>query len=128
MNKLKITETSYGADSPVWLRDDHGYEAADDIVLDSALFTGTFTDGYVPSGVTLGKVTATSKYGPYSDAAVDGRQVMVGHLKTARRVASTDPVQAAVVLHGVVVESKLPTNHGLDAAGKADVKGQLVYR
>lgn len=124
---LTPTETPFGADDRSWLGSAHGYDAADGITLDSDLFTATFTDGFVPSGVTLGKVTASGLYGPYDDAAVDGREVFAGHLKVATRITAGHNVGAAIVRHGKVVEANLPTDHGLDAAAKADVDGQIIY-
>ncbi len=119
--------TTYGSDSKEWLGSAHGVNNGDPVTLDGTLMVAVFTDGSVPSGVTLGKVTATGRYGPYSDAATDGRQTMVGHLLNPTKVATgTNPVEA-MIRHGHVVEAKLPTNHGLDAAGKTDVAGRFIY-
>lgn len=50
------------------------------IVLDRDLFNlaGTFTDGYIPSGVVLGKVTATGKYGPYGGLSNEVQTINLG--------------------------------------------------
>lgn len=69
--KLGITrETILPAEDHTWLGSAHGTQTADPITLDATLFdldpsTGDFPDGFIPSGVVLGKVTATDKYGPY---------------------------------------------------------------
>jgi hypothetical protein len=39
-----------------------------------------YANYYVPSGLVVGKVTASGLYGPYDDTAVDGRQTAVGYL------------------------------------------------
>jgi hypothetical protein len=90
-----------------------------------------FTNGRVPSGVVLGKITASGRYGPYDDAETDGREVAVGHLFTTTQLnrpeLGDDPavfrnVGGALLWHGEVVEAKLPTDHGLDANAKTDLK------
>lgn len=202
------------------------------ILLDRSLLTGTFPDGYIPSGIALGKVTATGLYGPYGaspnevqtidlgaatagtititfdgettaaiafnataatvetalealsninpgdvtvtggplpgtitltfggqyagtnvpevtvtpsgltggtvtvattveggGAVSDGREVNTGHLfaTVAYDTASTGDVAAALFWSGEVIEANLPTNHGLDDAGKADVDNHIAY-
>src|SRR3954468_9302311 len=59
---------------------------ADSITLARSLFdfVSNFPNKVLPSGVVLGKVTSAgatlNMYGPYDDAATDGRQVAVGFL------------------------------------------------
>lgn len=125
---LTVETTDYGSDSRRWLGSAHGFEAAPSITLKSDLFTPTFTDGRVPSGVALGKVTASGLYGPYSNAATDGRQTLAGHLKTAVKVTGTRNIGAALIEHGAVIVAELPENHGLDAAGQAEAAGRIIYR
>lgn len=101
-------------------------------ILDFALFTaGThYPNGFIPSGVLVGRVTTGGKLGPYSNAAVDGRQTAVGFLynavavptDTARKVAA-----AVVDCFAIVSESRLPSGHGLDAAAKAELP-MIAYR
>lgn len=95
-------------------------------VLDFALFDAEdhYPDGYIPSGVVLGRVTTGGRLGPYDGAASDGRETAVGHLYNAIQVpaATSRRVAAAVVdCFAVVDESKLPANHGLDAAARAEL-------
>lgn len=118
---LTPTTTSYGSDSKEWLGSAHATDTAEAITLDPALMLAVFVDGDVPSGVVLGKVTATGRYGPYDDAAVDGREVAKGHLFDGVKVVATHNIGAALLWHGQVVEAKLPADHGLDAAAKADL-------
>lgn len=128
LHDLTITSTDYGSDDKSWLGSAHGFDAMPTITLDSDLFTATFTDGHVPSGVTLGRVTASGLYGPYDDGAVDGRETMVGHLGEARQIEAGKNIPAPLFRHGQVIEANLPDNHGLNAAGKADVDGRIDYR
>lgn len=127
-----IRTTTYISEDMTWLASAHGTSTADTITLDLSLFTaGThFPNGFIPAGMTLGKVTATGVYGPYNNALATGVEVMVGHLYKPVNVA-TDNVagkaMGALLRHCMVVESKLPTNHGLDSAGKTDVAGRIIY-
>lgn len=95
-------------------------------IINFALFTaGThYPNGFIPSGVLLGRVTTGGRLGPYDNAATDGRQTAVGHLYNATRVPADTARRVAVAIvdsFAVVSESRLPTGHGLDAAGKAEL-------
>jgi hypothetical protein len=85
-----------------------------------------FPNGFIPSGVVLGKLTATGLYAPYVDGVGTGLQTAVGLLMVTVKMdplsAATADVPAALYWKGEVVESMLPTGHGLDAAGKVDLK------
>jgi hypothetical protein len=130
---LGITKTEYGTDSKEWVGSEN--HTTTSITLWNDAFLGTWTDGVVPSGVAIARVTAATggapvgTYVPYNNAGTDGREVLAGHLfsvygalKAGRRSG------AALYDSGPVRESKLPPNHGLDAAGKADVAGRIWYR
>lgn len=80
-----------------------------------------------PTGLTGGTVTvATATAG--GSAVSTGRQVAVGHLFTDVSVADqlvaagstslTGNVYVPILIRGLVLEAKLPANHGLDAAAK----------
>lgn len=123
---LKITEEAFSNEDQRWLGGDHGTDICDSITLDADLFLATFPNGIVPSGVWLGKITATGLYGPYNNTALDGREVNRGALfKTTNlrgtTAATAQDVTAALFWHGEVVEAYLPVGHGLDAAGRADL-------
>lgn len=114
-------ETIYANENLNWLGSAHGTQEAESATLDDALFpVGTWADRIVKSGTVIGKVTATGKFGPYDNAAVDGRQTAVGHLLSTSDVSKGDVV-APYIWHGQVVEAKLPANHGLNAAAKAEL-------
>lgn len=124
--KLGIVRQTFAApEDQSWLGSAHGTNEADSITLHGASFIGTFADGHVPSGVVVAKYTAGANaglYGPYSDAGADGLDTAAGHLFTTTDVGTTGVnTSAALYWHGEVVESKLPTGHGLTAAAKADL-------
>lgn len=125
------TETFSPVEDHTWLGSAHGTDNCDSITLDGDAFLATFANGIVPSGVVLGRVTATGLYRPYADGAVDGTEVARGHLFTTvdlggTTAATVGNVAAALLWHGEVVEANLPTGHGLDAAAKADLP-QIRY-
>jgi hypothetical protein len=126
---LTLRTQSFGSDDQSWLGSEHGTGATESVVLDTSLFTaGThYPDGFFKSGIPLGRITTGGKYGPYSDAASDGRQVLVGFLFAAVKapsVTTIDPA-GAMLTHGKIRESRLPV--AVDAAGKADVAGSIRF-
>lgn len=242
---ISVRTESFTVEDQSWLGSAHGTDSTETITLDLSLFTaGThYPNGYIPSGMCLGKRTSNGLYGPYGaspsevqtltfdatggtytvafdgspatsnityanaagDAATlqaaleslptinpgdvtvtrgtpagnvtiftvtfggqwvgrdvptiaitesltggsgtlvpavgtagggsvtNGTETLVGHLFTSVRVslpgasATTNAHGAALLVHGKVREANLPTNHGLDAAGKADVAGRIRY-
>lgn len=106
---------------------------ADSIVLDRSGFdlVTAFPNGFIPSGVCLGQITATGLYVPYLDAAADGTNVAKGFLAVSvvmypNQAATADEL-AALYWKGEVDESYLPTGHGLDAAGKVDLAAKFRF-
>lgn len=129
---LKVRETTYISEDMRWLGSAHGTEMTDTITLNLSLFTaGThFPNGFLPSGLVLGKVTATGLYGIYNDALSNGQEVAVGHLYKPVYVHSDNvagTALGAIFTHGQVVEARLPSGHGLNAAAKVDVAGRIQY-
>lgn len=90
-----------------------------------------FPNGYLPSGIVLGLITATKLLGPYSDAGGGGLDTAVGFLAVAqvlgRDEAATSDILVPLYWRGVVDESFLPTGHGLTAAAKADLASKFVF-
>ena len=131
MNLAPITET-FGQDNQSWLASAHGTDAARSITLDTSAFTsGThYPNGYFPSGLVLGRITATGLYGPYSDAASDGTQTAVGFLFVSVKAPSvnTVDVQGALLWHGAVIAANLPIPASLDTNGKADLAAKFDIR
>jgi hypothetical protein len=125
---LTLRKTTYLTDKQDWLGSEHGTSATRSITLDTSAFTaGThYPNGYFPSGLPLGKITATGLYGPYNDANSDGTQTLAGFLFTDVVPGSptTVDVQGALFEHGKVIEAKLPV--AIDAAGRVDVAGKII--
>lgn len=125
---LSPTVETFGQDDQTWLGSAHGTDHARSITLDKSAFTaGThYPAGYFPSGLPLGLITASQKYGPYTPAATDGTETLAGFLLTPVSVpsADVDPI-GALFEHGRVVEANLPV--AIDAAGRADVAGRITF-
>lgn len=128
---LSLKTESFTQDRRDWLGSGHGTDAPVSVSLDVTKFTaGThYPDGYLKSGIPLGKITASGLYGPYDDTATDGRQTCVGFLFTAqdvnaRRVTSTKVV-GSMLLHCFIREAKLPVS--IDANGKADLGARVIF-
>jgi hypothetical protein len=110
------TETTVTADRR-WLLSTFGTETNKTITLDLSKFTaGTHytaaangLPNRIPSGLPLGKVTASGLYAPYNSGASDGTQTFAGLLEfdTAFNTGSTK-VGAALRIVGDVDVSQLP--------------------
>lgn len=128
MTDISVRSTTYQVENRSWLLGPHGTEpgATPSVTLDISTFTKSthYPNGYVPSGMPLGKITASGKYGPYDDSANDGRQTCKGLLFSSTRVVydngdTATSVGAAILVHGFVDAAKLPVT--LDGAGKTDL-------
>jgi Bacteriophage lambda head decoration protein D len=126
---LTLRTESWGTDDQSWLGSRHGIGECASVTLDKSTFTlGThYPNGYFKSGIKLAKITATGKYGPYDNAASDGREVFAGILFAPVPVSTSDidPV-GAMLDHGKVVNAKL-VGGALDAAGMADAAGRIIF-
>lgn len=131
MTSISVKQgVTYVGENRSWLQSPHGTDPGTNpnATLDVSKFTQAthYPDGYVRSGIVLGKVTATGLYGPYDNTASDGREVAAGHLFGSLSVTGETKVAGALVVHGFVDAAKLPANHGLDTAGRADLKN-IIY-
>jgi hypothetical protein len=105
----------------------------DSVVLDRSAFdlVTAFPNGYLPSGLVLGKITATGLYGPYADAGAGGLDTAVGFLgadiEMRSNQASTADELAPLLWHGEIDESALPTGHGLTSAAKVDLAAKFRF-
>lgn len=127
---ISVRTTTYGVENRSWLGSAHGTEATRTVTLDVSAFTEAthYPDGYIPSGVVLGRITASGLYGPYDNAAVDGRELAAGFLFNSTTVNGTADLGAPLLEHGMVIEDKLPSNSGLDAAAALEMAGRIVIR
>lgn len=128
MTSLNVTRTTLQAENRSWLRGPHGTEpgANPNVTLDVSKFTAGihYPNGFIPSGIVLGKITASGKYGPYEAAATDGRETAAGFLFGSLTVQGTAPIASGLVMHGFVNAAKLPLQSGigaLDAAARVDL-------
>ncbi|MBC9954939.1 head decoration protein [Leucobacter sp. cx-42] len=124
MTSLNAHVTEFQAEDRSWLRGPHGVGAGatPSATLLVALFDKTqhYPNGFIPSGIVLGKVTATGVHGPYDPAADDGRQVAAGLLFGSLTV-NGDRLGGAIVTHAFVTAERLPVESGtgsLDAAAR----------
>lgn len=94
-----------------------------DVTLDGSLFpAGTFPDGLVKAGTYIGVVTASKLGGPYSNAAVDGRETARGVLVNDVVIKPGRRFLTAIAYGGSGIQRKfLPANSGRDAAAEADL-------
>lgn len=126
MGIAQKTETFVSPEDHSWLGKSIGFDQMDPGTLDVDVFLAHgFATGFIPSGVVLGKVTATGLLVPYTDAATygAGSDTAVGHLGTSKSLGTTagQKEPCAIFWLGEVIEAKLPASHGLTAAAKADL-------
>jgi hypothetical protein len=126
-------ESAFQNDDKSWIRRREGLDDMMGVTLDLTTFTLAthYPNGFLPSGLALGKITATGLYGIYSNAALDGRQDGRGFLGSAidmNPVPASNKSVGALFWRGTVREVRLPANHGVDAPFKVDVgpTGALV--
>lgn len=76
---LSMRTEAFSFDDQSWLGSAHGTDAARTITLDTSAFTeGThYPNGYFPSGLPLGKITSSGKYGPYGASTSEVQTVTI---------------------------------------------------
>lgn len=127
MTSLNVNRFALQSENRSWLRGPHGTEpgANANITLDIPAFAGLYPNGFVPSGIVVGKITATGKYGPYEAAATNGTETAAGLLFGSLTVeAGASVVGGALVNHAYVNADKLPIKTGkgsLDTAARAEL-------
>jgi hypothetical protein len=122
MTDISVETTAYSGEDRSWLLSPHGTDpgTALNVTLDIAQFPDAVTDGYIPSGTVLGKVTASGKYGLYDNGAADGTEVAAGILfATVPVKAGQTQASSGMLVHCFVDAAKLT---GLDATARTDLK------
>lgn len=122
---LNPSITQIGRDDLSWLGSARGTSQAQSVTLVMASFTAAthYPDGYLLSGIPLGKYTSganSGKYGPYTAGAADGTQNLAGFLLTAvpaPRNSATTTVNGPLLDTGRVIVSKLPVSIDATAQG-----------
>lgn len=127
---LSLKQDTFSQDRRDWLGSEHGTDAPRGVTVDVTKFTQAthYPDGYLKSGIPLGKITTSGLYGPYDDAATDGRTTLVGFLYTGVEVVDhrgrvSAKVGGSILVHGFIRTDKLPVT--VDAAGLADVASRI---
>lgn len=128
MTSLNVRESNFQAEDRSWLRGPHGVEpgTTPTVTLLMSLFTKAdhYPNGFIPSGIVLGKVTASGVYGPYDPEASDGRETAAGLLFGSLTVDG-DRAASGLVVHAFVDAARLPIKTGegaLDSDARADLK------
>lgn len=122
----KIRTSSIGVGSEFeFLASEHGMYKRAGVTLDAAV-VGLDGDGhkYLVKGTTLGEITLSGKWGPYDDAANDGREIAKGFLLEQCDLKDGDVIAGAII-HGSVLEARVS---GLDASGKVDLAGAFLFQ
>jgi hypothetical protein len=120
---LRSTSLGVGPDYS-FLASEHTMVARAGVTLDAAT-VGADADGnkLLMAGTVLGKITASGKYGAYSNAAGDGRGTAVGFLNETVNLKDGDVV-ASMLEHGSVI---VPRTSGLDSNARTDMAGRFFY-
>jgi hypothetical protein len=91
MTSIAVETTAYQAEKRSWLIPQPGgigYGFTPSVTLDVSAFTAAthYPNGYLMSGIVLGKITATGLYGPYNDTLSTGQEVAAGLLFSSVKV------------------------------------------
>lgn len=129
MTRIGVRKGQAMAENRSWLLSQAGVGPGENpsIVLDVESFDAEehYPEGFIPSGIVLGKITASGQYGPYDATATDGRQTAVELLFGTLTVdAGAAMVGGAGVHRGEVDPARLPIASGagaLDAAARASL-------
>lgn len=113
---ISLHTEKFEQDDQTWLGAAHGTDMARSITLDNSAFTKAdhYPNGFLPSGLPLGKITDTGLYGPYSGSLTtpltDGTQTLAGFLLSVVKVPSDNTVDfgGALFEHGRVVLANVP--------------------
>lgn len=132
MTDISVFNTAFQVEKRDWLLSPHGTDPGTTLsgTLDvSALTAAThYPNGYVPSGLVLGIITATGLYAPYNDSLANGQEVAAGILFSSVKIPNTadttKDVGIGVLVHGFVKISKLPIANGATGRGYIDANGQ----
>ena len=140
---IKVTSEDYlGNEDRRWLGARLGADVCRSITLDASAFAAWHISerGFLPSGTVLGKITASGLYGPYDNAALDGREVAAGLLFNSTRLGNPEGTDLATAgdqgaplfWMGIVKISYLPAFAGgntgeLDAAAQVDLQNFIRF-
>jgi head decoration protein D len=134
MTDMTVGSVAYQVERRSWLLGPHGTEpgATPSITLDVSAFTAAthYPNGYIMSGIVLGRITATGLYAPMLAANSDGSQTAVGILFGSVKVPNlldlTKDVGGAMLVHGFVDAAKLPIANGATGGGFITTAGRAA--
>lgn len=117
--RLKSTTLSAPEDHS-WLGKSHGTDTCDPITLDGDAFLTSFTDGIIPSGVALAKVTSTGKYRQYA-GKVNEQQVVTVDATSGTYTLTFDGETTAAIAEGATAAAVKSALEGLSNINPGDV-------
>lgn len=135
-NIAVTTEDFLGNEDRRWLGTRMGANQCRSITLDESLFAANhLMNGALPSGVVLGQVTATKRFGPYNNGGTGGLDVAAGLLFSTTKLTAGGTGRIAVALFwgpGIVKTKYLPLLGGattglLDAAARTDLANFIRF-
>jgi len=119
-----LISTDFGHASASFLASEHSLSKRAGVTIDyTTVATDSNGNRYLMAGTALGKITASGKYGPYTDSNDDGREVGVGLLEHDIEVKTGDGL-ASILLHCAAIEARCV---GVDAAFKVDCPLIIFY-
>lgn len=123
MDLTQRTE-SFNVDDPSWLGSRHGLGEAISVTLDTSAFTSSihYPDGFFKSGVALGRITATGKYGPYAHQTNEVQTVTITGTPTGGTFTLTYSGQTtAAIAYNATSAGVLAALQALSNIGDNDV-------
>lgn len=133
MSNITVQKSTFQSEDRSWLLGPTGVGPGDNpsIVLDVSKFTaGThYPNGFIPSGIVLGKITASGQYGPFDPAASDGTEVAAELLFSSLTVPDGAAVLGGAGVHrGEVDPTRLPIATGKGALTDAARQNLFLIR
>lgn len=129
------TRTTGGTDNR-WLASSHGTDTAQPGTLDlTSLAAQVDQYGIIPSGVAVGKITATGRYGLFNAGSTDGTELLAGFTlapvsawTVQGRVLTSGKAAFALLKQATIKRSLLPVVAQRTAISHLTVStGQFVY-
>lgn len=122
--KLRTVSEGLSGEAAV-IASEHAMFKSPGITLDSSLVGADANgDKILKAGTIVGKVTATGKYGAYDNSASDGRQTATGAIIESVNLRDGDVI-TGMLIHGSLYEARVS---GLDAAGRTDLAGKIIFQ
>jgi len=130
MNLSPVT-TAYTNDDQSWLGSEHGTSACPTITLDRSAFTeGThFPNGYFPSGLPLGKITASGLYAPYAGRVSEVQTITIDATGGTFTITFQGATTAAIAWNATaaVVKTAMEALANIEPGDVAVSLASLVY-